>query len=239
MQTPSISRLLTCRRAHGLAQAAEVVYFSRMLEPAAVHRAAPFLLSPGRSWLSRIRRFASPRPDSSVVERGPEKAGVGGSIPSLATIFHLLQNFRPRSSRALAQWLPAAPERPLRRRFNPVSGHPFDILRGNTKFFSAATPRRSNRRRDPPQHGSLFCYERIEKPAGTYCIAGPPSLHGSLPSSSYPREQDETEVVLPGAPATVRPGAHGVRTGRPGHDYRCGPGRVRRRDRQCQRHADQ
>jgi hypothetical protein len=26
------------------------------------------------------------RPDSSVVERGPEKAGVGGSIPSLATI---------------------------------------------------------------------------------------------------------------------------------------------------------
>ncbi len=27
----------------------------------------------------------SPRPGSSVVERGPEKAGVGGSIPSLAT----------------------------------------------------------------------------------------------------------------------------------------------------------
>jgi len=30
--------------------------------------------------------LGSPRPDSSVVERGPEKAGVGGSIPSLATI---------------------------------------------------------------------------------------------------------------------------------------------------------
>jgi hypothetical protein len=29
-----------------------------------------------------------PRPDSSVVERGPEKAGVGGSIPSLATIYN-------------------------------------------------------------------------------------------------------------------------------------------------------
>ena len=29
----------------------------------------------------------TPRPDSSVVERGPEKAGVGGSIPSLATTF--------------------------------------------------------------------------------------------------------------------------------------------------------
>src|ERR1700722_18109917 len=32
-------------------------------------------------------RLPMPRPDSSVVERGPEKAGVGGSIPSLATIF--------------------------------------------------------------------------------------------------------------------------------------------------------
>ncbi len=31
-----------------------------------------------------------PRPDSSVVERGPEKAGVGGSIPSLATTFRRL-----------------------------------------------------------------------------------------------------------------------------------------------------
>ena len=31
-----------------------------------------------------------PRPDSSVVERGPEKAGVGGSIPSLATTFSTL-----------------------------------------------------------------------------------------------------------------------------------------------------
>src|ERR1700735_1922315 len=30
------------------------------------------------------------RPDSSVVERGPEKAGVGGSIPSLATIFFFI-----------------------------------------------------------------------------------------------------------------------------------------------------
>jgi hypothetical protein len=32
------------------------------------------------------KKFAL-RPDSSVVERGPEKAGVGGSIPSLATTF--------------------------------------------------------------------------------------------------------------------------------------------------------
>jgi hypothetical protein len=33
-----------------------------------------------------------PRPDSSVVERGPEKAGVGGSIPSLATTFSTTYN---------------------------------------------------------------------------------------------------------------------------------------------------
>jgi hypothetical protein len=39
----------------------------------------------GGSWRPRYKRVM-PRPDSSVVERGPEKAGVGGSIPSLATI---------------------------------------------------------------------------------------------------------------------------------------------------------
>ena len=37
--------------------------------------------------------FPRGRPDSSVVERGPEKAGVGGSIPSLATT---LNTFVPR-----------------------------------------------------------------------------------------------------------------------------------------------
>jgi hypothetical protein len=35
--------------------------------------------------LGRASDLTMPRPDSSVVERGPEKAGVGGSIPSLAT----------------------------------------------------------------------------------------------------------------------------------------------------------
>ena len=34
----------------------------------------------------KVQRKSSLRPGSSVVERGPEKAGVGGSIPSLATI---------------------------------------------------------------------------------------------------------------------------------------------------------
>ncbi len=34
-------------------------------------------------------REVSPRPGSSVVERGPEKAGVGGSIPSLATTYKI------------------------------------------------------------------------------------------------------------------------------------------------------
>src|ERR1035438_3890525 len=48
----------------------------------------------GYTWLSRTRRFM-PRPDSSVVERGPEKAGVGGSIPSLATTS--TTSYKPRS----------------------------------------------------------------------------------------------------------------------------------------------
>jgi hypothetical protein len=39
-----------------------------------------------RPFLAVLAQGALPRPDSSVVERGPEKAGVGGSIPSLATI---------------------------------------------------------------------------------------------------------------------------------------------------------
>jgi hypothetical protein len=40
-------------------------------------------------------RRCMPRPDSSVVERGPEKAGVGGSIPSLATtlMFHSVASY--------------------------------------------------------------------------------------------------------------------------------------------------
>ena len=38
-----------------------------------------------REFLAVRRASQMPRPDSSVVERGPEKAGVGGSIPSLAT----------------------------------------------------------------------------------------------------------------------------------------------------------
>ena len=37
--------------------------------------------------LAALHGSSMPRPDSSVVERGPEKAGVGGSIPSLATTF--------------------------------------------------------------------------------------------------------------------------------------------------------
>ena len=41
----------------------------------------------------------TPRPDSSVVERGPEKAGVGGSIPSLATTFQKTYGNQPASAR--------------------------------------------------------------------------------------------------------------------------------------------
>ncbi len=42
------------------------------------------MVARGGSWRSPTISVM-PRPDSSVVERGPEKAGVGGSIPSLAT----------------------------------------------------------------------------------------------------------------------------------------------------------
>ncbi len=34
---------------------------------------------------AQVLQLSALRPGSSVVERGPEKAGVGGSIPSLAT----------------------------------------------------------------------------------------------------------------------------------------------------------
>src|SRR5882757_3676131 len=44
------------------------------------------MVARGGSWRSPTTSVM-PRPDSSVVERGPEKAGVGGSIPSLATTF--------------------------------------------------------------------------------------------------------------------------------------------------------
>jgi hypothetical protein len=49
-----------------------VMWLPQQLETHALQRL------PSRPW-------NPPRPDSSVVERGPEKAGVGGSIPSLAT----------------------------------------------------------------------------------------------------------------------------------------------------------
>ncbi len=47
--------------------------------------------------------FPQGRPDSSVVERGPEKAGVGGSIPSLATTFQWTQNQPLRGSSGTAK----------------------------------------------------------------------------------------------------------------------------------------
>lgn len=62
--------------------------------PEAVHFHAGRVPSPGRRFpkrratahlAARSCSLSLPRPGSSVVERGPEKAGVGGSIPSLAT----------------------------------------------------------------------------------------------------------------------------------------------------------
>ena len=53
--------------------------------------------------LGSLASVPVPRPDSSVVERGPEKAGVGGSIPSLATTLSItydLPKHQSRSNRA-------------------------------------------------------------------------------------------------------------------------------------------
>ena len=64
----------------------ELIYWRKLF------LSAVFVDSPTLSGDTGIRaencngKFAL-RPDSSVVERGPEKAGVGGSIPSLATTF--------------------------------------------------------------------------------------------------------------------------------------------------------
>ena len=89
------------------------------------------------------------RPDSSVVERGPEKAGVGGSIPSLATTFRS-KKLLPRSFRTI---LVRGPEKAPRRRFNPVSGHhPFSIY---PEFLpDQATHSRPTEKR-PPESSSL------------------------------------------------------------------------------------
>src|ERR1700753_3297375 len=54
------------------------------------------ILDIGRTPAQELQLKFALRPDSSVVERGPEKAGVGGSIPSLATtlkIHHLTSRF--------------------------------------------------------------------------------------------------------------------------------------------------
>jgi hypothetical protein len=63
------------------------------------------------------------RPDSSVVERGPEKAGVGGSIPSLATtpLFSRIPSRAKADARQRSNHA-RGPEKAHRRRFNPVSG---------------------------------------------------------------------------------------------------------------------
>ena len=52
---------------------------------------------------------------------------------------------------------------------------------------------------------------------------------------NHKQRGDETEIIRPGAAGRVRVGAHGVGTGRPGHDYGCDPGPVGRGDRQRQR----
>ena len=64
----------------------ELLYWSRLFFSAVFQDSYHFLGGDGIRAGNHDLKFAL-RPDSSVVERGPEKAGVGGSIPSLATTF--------------------------------------------------------------------------------------------------------------------------------------------------------
>src|SRR5579863_6072620 len=79
------------RPATGFAMAALVGAGRRKLiylcEVVAAHCSWIFLPFPGVAGFRAVQYNleSALRPGSSVVERGPEKAGVGGSIPSLAT----------------------------------------------------------------------------------------------------------------------------------------------------------
>jgi hypothetical protein len=66
----------------------ELLYCLRLFFERSVRGLAHFSGYAGFRARNCTSKFAL-RPDSSVVERGPEKAGVGGSIPSLATTFPL------------------------------------------------------------------------------------------------------------------------------------------------------
>jgi hypothetical protein len=81
------------------------------------------------------RRKSALRPGSSVVERGPEKAGVGGSIPSLATIPPRAPNLWPRSRGA-----PSARKspRPLDRPASAVQSRPWPPFHREHQIFGRA-----------------------------------------------------------------------------------------------------
>ena len=70
----------------GLAERLGVAILSEVVLSAVFVDSPPFPATPDSAHRIATDEFAL-RPDSSVVERGPEKAGVGGSIPSLATTF--------------------------------------------------------------------------------------------------------------------------------------------------------
>ena len=69
----------------GLARAKGVDILARLLQRT-VRGTRLLFRRPPESRAGKCNEKSSLRPGSSVVERGPEKAGVGGSIPSLATI---------------------------------------------------------------------------------------------------------------------------------------------------------
>ena len=62
-----------------------LLYYVRSSGLIGCHISTIFLIPCLTTRADLFSALGSPRPGSSVVERGPEKAGVGGSIPSLAT----------------------------------------------------------------------------------------------------------------------------------------------------------
>jgi hypothetical protein len=85
------------------------------------------------------------RPDSSVVERGPEKAGVGGSIPSLATTPFLLQlNLGRDRALSAAQCLTRGTQKGRRRRPGVPSDRSSSLGWGSIRSLATTPPKNTS-----------------------------------------------------------------------------------------------
>ena len=123
-----------------------------------------------------------------MVERGPEKAGVGGSIPSLATT-----SFGSRVSAAVRSrlWPPLHSDHASARRFDPVSGHHFIRItrqRGGsipslaTTSFGSRVSAAVRSRLWPPLHSDHASARRFDPVSGHHFIRITRQRGGSIPS---------------------------------------------------------